>query len=62
MSPTIHRQRRAQLLAELQELDRLEALERTHLSQPKRREPLGSQPGTSETVNILGATWEVKRG
>jgi hypothetical protein len=68
MSPTFARRRRAQLLAELRELDRLEAL-----TQPQARRPEcgAPSPGRSteadpsrprETINILGAAWEVQCG
>jgi hypothetical protein len=67
MSPTFARRRRAQLLAELRELDRLEGV-----TQPQARHAESGTPaagGTAETpsrpretINILGATWEVQCG
>jgi hypothetical protein len=67
MSPAFARQRRAQLLAELRELDRLEAI-----AQPPCAECAaatarnGTETAASarprETINILGANWEVKSG
>jgi hypothetical protein len=68
MSPTLRIERRAQLIAELRELDRQDALEHTR----RRSVPCASQGVASgvgreqapqrETINILGAAWEVQCG